>query len=301
MRPATAFLGSAVCAVLVLELLRRRWQKHSKQVATPKRVADAAADESLTPISPAPHAADAAADAGETNVPALPLHQELIAALQLGSECPLLPTITSDAGRGYAARRAVDVGEDVLRTRVTVWAPCWPCESTALGRVEANVCKCDLGAGASLLASYGSAGGDSEAENAAWLAGELQSIWLLAIRCALLSRCEPSSWAALKQLEHHATTRLPVAQRMVLAAAVRLSRALELGADLKLSPEELGALLGALLTNAFGIRAAGEERARRLDVRPSALAVSLAASLFNHRYALPRHVSPHCALCSRLG
>ena len=296
---ATALLGSAVCAVLVLELLRRRWQKHSKQVAAPTRVVDAAADESLTPISPVPvaaapasthapadesvmHAADAAADESVTNAPALPLHQEFIAALQLASECPLLPTITTDAGRGYAARRAVDVGEEVLRVRVTVWAPSWPCESTSLGGEEASVCKCDLGAGASLLASYGSDGGDSEAENAAWLAGELQSIWLLAIRCALLSRSEPSSWAALKQLEHHATTRMPAAQRMVLGAAVRLSRALELGADLKLSPEELGALLGALLTNAFGIRAAGEERARRLDVRPSALAVSLAASLFNH-------------------
>lgn len=214
------------------------------------------------------------------------LEDELLAGLQLATDCKLEPVVTAAAGRGFAARRDIKEGEVVLRAPVQAWAPAWPCDASQMTDVEARVCGVDMGAGASFLASYGSGSGNdvdvaAHAHDAAWLAGEVQALWLLAIRCALLSRDSPPTWAALRRLEHHADRRPAHLQRLVLGAAVRLSRALQLGADVVLPSAEVAALLGGLLTNAFGVRGA-EERARRLDMRPTALAVSLAASMFNH-------------------
>lgn len=168
------------------------------------------------------------------------------------------PVLTDAAGRGFMARRAIEVGEVVLRASVSAWAPSWPCDVSLLEDGEARVCRVDAGAGQSFVAR------DAD-EAAAWLAGEVQSLWLLAIRCALLSATAPPLWAAVLCLEHHASARPPRLQRLITDAATRLARALGLAAGVQLTADSLVVLLGALLTNAFGAMHAKD---RMVDCMP---------------------------------
>ena len=113
--------------------------------------------------------------------------------------------------------------------------------------------------------------GDDEAsasEAASWVAYELESMWLLAIRAALISRTSPPVFAALLKLEDHVVDRTAEEREVVHRAAAVLSPALRQGWNIDVPPRTLGVLLGVLLTNAFGLRAAGESVGdRRIDAK----------------------------------
>jgi hypothetical protein len=132
------------------------------------------------------------------------------------------------------------------------------------------------GDGASFQSQRGPDGCD------AWVCGEVQAIWLLAIRCALKSRHEPHFINGLFSLEDHCQIRPAASQRVVAEAAVRLSGALYAAGLLEQAEHWVARLLGCLLTNAFGVRGGAALGSSRLDVRAPTLAVSLSASLFNH-------------------
>ena len=251
------------------------------EVTEPPVVGDcgpiAAEEKAETPPVAEPEPPAAIEEITEEPAPSPPIGDDiLVSSLQLGENCPLAPCLTEDAGRGFVATRAIKAGETVLRAKVAVTAPCWPCESSSLSTAELAVCAIDPGAGASFLS------GVARDEATTWLAGELQSLWLLTIRAALLSRDDPSTWSALRCLEHHNEDRTEVCHAMLTTAASRLSKALHTGASLPMPAEHVAQLIGALLTNAFGTRPSGQERTKRLDIRAYAFAVSLSASLFNH-------------------
>lgn len=199
----------------------------------------------------------------------------ILKAVVLPESSPLEPIISAGRGRAFAVKKSYSVAEGarVLAVRPDVWAPSWPCDAAELRAAEIATCQCDSGSGSSLLSSAGEL-------SESWLAGEIQALWLLAARTALLSREKPSLFAALLSLNHHSDVRPAAAQRVVRAAASRLAAALARGCSLELPAATLCKLFGVLLTNAFGIRAAGETR--RLDMRASSFALSLLASLFNH-------------------
>ena len=197
----------------------------------------------------------------------------------------LQPSAASCAGRGYIAARNIAQGESVLVATPEVIAPTWPCAASELSATELAVLEIDQGQGTSFCS-----GSETSAE-ATWVAGEVQALWLVAIRCALLRRSSPRVWAALLELEHHGDRRSRPAQRIVEVAARRLSHAME-GTGVEIAPAVSSALLGALLTNAFGVRsdaAAGP----RIDTRAPAVAVSCAAALFNHSCASPSVHTDH--------
>lgn len=206
--------------------------------------------------------------------------------LTLPASSPLLPQTTANAGRSLTTTRDVARGEVVLSVVPDAWAPRWPCDPSALSAHELATCRVDSGAGSSFLPGIGREDG-REAAVLSWLGGELQSLWLLGIRAALLSRSAPDAFASLLVLEDHLEDRSAAEERMLRAAGARLSRALEAGAGVRLAPTTLSSLLGVLLTNAFGLRALGEDGRgglghRKVDSHAAAHAISATAALFNH-------------------
>ena len=113
-----------------------------------------------------------------------------------------MPSFECTAGRGLVAARDLEEAETVLAVQVDAHAPCWPCEPEELSTEESAVLREDLGAGETF-------GGDH-------LAGELQSLWLLATRCALLSRSDPPKFAALLALQDHGSERPRLKQLTVI-------------------------------------------------------------------------------------
>lgn len=198
----------------------------------------------------------------------------------------IMPSAASSAGRGLMASRDVAPGETILTVTPEACAPAWPCDASELSALEVQVCRIDLGAGTTFLGDGSDAGAGegvpSEASDAEWVAGEVQAFWLLAIRCALLSRTAPDVLAAMLLLEHHSDRRQPAAQRVIDRAAARFHVALQEGAGVEMGAATLAVLFGVLLTNSFGIRGTDQMGSQRLDVRAAMLAFSLHASLLNH-------------------
>ena len=185
---------------------------------------------------------------------------------------------SSSAGNGLVATSDISAGQYVLQMAPDVIAPAWPCSMTELDEEEMAVVQLESGAGASFRPFHLPAGGCDD-----WMCGEVQALWLLAIRCALRSRFDrPMLMDQIFSLEDHCDRRPAESQRVIEVAAVKLSGALYAAGLLEQTPALFARLIGVLLTNVFGIRNGAAIGSQRLDVRAPTLAFSLSASLFNH-------------------
>ena len=211
----------------------------------------------------------------------LQLRPLAMGGLQLGAASPLVPSMTA-CGRSFVASRTVSPAEVVLCVTPDASAPSWPCSLSELSLEERRAVQCESGSGGSFLKA------SQRDEQSLWLAAEVQNMWILSMRTALLTRSRPSVFTSLLTLEDHLEDRLPTERQVILCAARRLQVALSSAAAIELSERTLASLIGILLTNAFGLRGrAGETEPARpvLDVRASWLAISLTAALFNHSCA----------------
>ena len=216
----------------------------------------------------------------EAPPPELDPELEIILSLRFKPEDRLRPIRTQNAGRSLACNHFVASGEIVLQKRMEAKAPRWPCALALLTASEQAVVRLAGGEGHTFL---GKDGDESASESASWVAYEIESMWLLAIRAARISRTSPPVFAALIRLENHLADRPADARDVVHRAAAALSGALHKGANIDVPPPTLATLLGVLLTNAFGLRAPGESVGdRRVDAYAHAFALSLTCSLFNH-------------------
>lgn len=214
--------------------------------------ANAPADEAAN--SPADAPADATANEPTTViVPPRHLDGPLLNAFK--NNDIVAPVASSSAGFGLVASRAISAGETVLRLRPDVSAPSWPCDASQLSPLESAVCRSDVGTGASFVENL-----SERTAEAAWAAGEVQALWLLAIRCALLGRSKPALLAAMLQLESHCSVRPPHAQAVIVAAASRLTLALSDAADLVIPQDVAVRLMGVLLTKCVCARELGTQR-----------------------------------------
>ena len=186
---------------------------------------------------------------------------------------PAVAVSASSAGNGLIATRAIGAGTTILQVAPDVVASAWPCSLEECTIEEVAVLRRERGDGA----SFHSSGCDE------WMCGEAQALWLLAIRCALKARRSPAFLAALFELEDHCQCRPAASQVVVAAAGVRLSGALYAAGLVEQTSVWFSRLFGVLLTNAFGVRGGAALGSQRLDVRAPMLALSLSASLFNHR------------------
>ena len=151
-----------------------------------------------------------------------------------------------DAGRHYIAARAIKPGETVLSARPDVWAPLWPCELSELTAREISVMRADAGP-----SPPAGAPSNEEDEEARELIGSCSQYWLLAVRAALLSQDDPTTFSSVLSLEDHGETRPPPLQQKLAALCCRIQRALQAGAGVQLEGAELQKVVGVILVNAF--------------------------------------------------
>jgi len=278
---STRLLGIAIAAsagwTLMFLLWRRRQQQ--QQLQSLRRLQEARRRpptvESAAPAQVLPDP-----EMAEAPPPELDPELEIILSLRFKPEDRLRPIRTQNAGRSLACNHFVAAGEIVLQKRVEAKAPRWPCALALLTASEQAVVRLAGGEGHTFL---GQDGEESASASASWVAYEIESMWLLAIRAARISRTSPPVFAALIRLENHLADRPADARGVVHRAAAALSGALHKGANIDVPPPTLATLLGVLLTNAFGLRAPGESVGdRRLDGYAHAFALSLNCSLFNH-------------------
>ena len=173
---------------------------------------------------------------------------------------------SAEAGRLYVAAAAIAEGEEVLRARPCAWAPTWPCAREHVTDQEVAVLRRCPGPG-----PPPGAADDLTSETIS----TLRACWLLAVRAALLSRTDPSTWRQLLALEDHGSVRAPPQQQIVDALGSRLAEAVRgATADVPTADEPPGGssaaeacgkgpasrLLGIILVNAFGTRDAPHEQ-----------------------------------------
>jgi hypothetical protein len=275
---STRLLGIAIAASAGLTLMFLLWRRRQQQQQL----------QSLQEARRRPPTVESAAPAqvlpdpemAEAPPPELDPELEIILSLRFKPEDRLRPIRTQNAGRSLACNHFVAAGEIVLQKRVEAKAPRWPCALALLTASEQAVVRLAGGEGHTFL---GQDGEESASASASWVAYEIESMWLLAIRAARISRTSPPVFAALIRLENHLADRPADARGVVHRAAAALSGALHKGANIDVPPPTLATLLGVLLTNAFGLRAPGESVGdRRLDGYAHAFALSLNCSLFNH-------------------